>query len=302
MRAPEVSGQNETDSSQNHCGESPGRGNLRNVIKRVILRAVKHDCTEVAGEMAFDFSFSIFPAALFAATLAGLLNISPESVSNSLEVIGIFLHDQVRSMVESNVIALVETSSQPLLTLGFLGAVWAASSAINATIKALNRAYGITEFRSFLYRRLLSVGLMFGVGLGLVVSFNLLIMGAWIETQLLVRLGLEDYIPWMVSMLKMPVGFLGVISMAALIYRVAPNSRPRLTAVLPGAVSFSILWFCLSQAFGTYVSNFSYYNRVTGILGVMIVFQLWIYFTALLLLLGGELNAELDRELNPRKI
>jgi membrane protein len=144
---------------------------------------------------------------------------------------------------------------------------------------------------------------MFGVGLGLVVSFNLLIMGTWIETQLLVRLGLEDYVPWMVSLLKMPAGFLGVISMAAVIYRIAPNCRPRLLAVLPGAVSFSILWFGLSQAFGTYVSNFSYYNRVTGTLGVLIVFQLWIYITALLLLLllGGELNAELDWEQNLKK-
>ncbi len=66
--------------------------------------------------------------------------------------------------------------------------------------------------------------------------------------------------------------------------------------------AFSIFWFGLSQAFGTYVSNFSYYNRVTGTLGVMIVFQLWIYLTALLLLLGGELNAELDQKLNAEKV
>ena len=118
----------------------------------VIRRAVRHDCTEIAGEMAFDFAFSIFPAALFAAMLAGLLNLSPEAVSRSLEVMGIFLHAQVREMVDSNVSALVESSSKELLTLGFLGAVWAASSAINATIKALNRAYKIQERRSFWYR------------------------------------------------------------------------------------------------------------------------------------------------------
>lgn len=275
--------------------EPPPRRSPIQILKGVFVRAIKHDCTEVAGEMAFDFSFSIFPAALFAATLVGLLDVSPEAVSKSLEVIGVFLHTQVRTMVESNVRALVATSSQPLLTLGFLGAVWAASSAINATIKALNRAYGIMELRSFWYRRLLSVGLMFGVGLGLVVSFNLLIMGTWIETQLLVRMGLKDYVPYMVSLLKMPAGFLGVIAMACVIYRIAPNCRPSLKAVLPGALSFTVLWFGLSQAFGTYVSNFSYYNRVTGTLGVMIVFQLWIYLTALLLLLGGELNAELEQ-------
>lgn len=243
--------------------------------------------------MAFDFAFSIFPAALFAATLAGLLNISPAAFSNSLEVLGVFLHPQVKEMVESNVQALVETSSQPLLTIGFLGAVWAASSAINATIKALNRAYGIRELRTFWYRRLLSVALMFGVGFGMVVSFNLLIMGSWIETRLLVSLGLESIVPATVSALKLPVGFLGVISVAGLVYRIAPNCKPRAKDVLPGAVVFAILWFLLTQAFGTYVSNFSYYNRVTGTLGVLIVFQLWIYLTALLFLLAGELNAEL---------
>ena len=274
----------------------PRKSLIRNFVDLstdVIRRSVRHDCTEVAGEMAFDFAFSIFPAALFAAMLAGLLNLSPEAVSRSLEVMGIFLHDQVREMVESNVSALVESSSQELLTLGFLGAVWAASSAINATIKALNRAYEIQERRSFWYRRLLSVGLMFGVGFGMCICFNLLIMGSWIETQLLARLGLESLIPTTLSLLKWPVGFLGCIIVAGLVYRIAPNCKPRVKDLLPGAIWFTALWFLLSQAFGTYVSYFSYYNRVTGTLGVFIVFQLWVYLTALIFLLGGELNASL---------
>lgn len=279
--------------------KQPFLSSLSSVIRGVAQRAYRHDCTEVAGEMAFDFAFSIFPAALFAATLAGLLNISPEAFSNSLEVMGVFLHPHVKEMVESNVQALVETSSQPLLTIGFLGAVWAASSAINATIKALNRAYGIRELRTFWYRRLLSVALMFGVGFGMVVSFNLLIMGTWIETRLLVRLGLESIVPATVSALKLPVGFLGVIIVAGLVYRIAPNCKPRAKDLLPGAAVFAILWFLLTQAFGTYVSNFSYYNRVTGTLGVLIVFQLWIYLTALLFLLAGELNAELGERNQP---
>ncbi len=199
----------------------------------VFRRAVRHDCTEVAGEMRFDFAFSIFPAALFAAMLSGLLNLSPEAVSRSLEIMGIFLHDQVREMVESNVSALVESSSQQLLTLGFLGAVWAASSAINATIKALNRAYEIQERRTFWYRRILSVVLMFGFGM--CICFNLLIMGSWIETQLLARVGLENYVPTTVSMLKWPVGFGGCIIVAMLVYRIAPNYKPRVKDILPGA-------------------------------------------------------------------
>ena len=68
-------------------------------------------------------------------------------------------------------------------------------------------------------------------------------------------------------MLKWPVGFGGCIIVATLVYRIAPNCKLRVKDILPGAVWFTALWFLLSQAFGTYVSNFSYYNRVTGTLG-----------------------------------
>lgn len=275
---------------------APARPPLRplRLVRRVFRRVIDHDCTEVAGEMAFDFGFSIFPAALFAATLAGLLGITPEFVSNSLDVMGIFLHDVVREMVEDNVRSLVATSSQKLLTIWFLGAVWVASSAISATIKALNRAYGVAETRSFWFRRALSVGLMFGVGVAMVIAFNLLILGTWIEEHLLVRLRLQDLLPSLVAYLKWPVGFLSAVVMAGLLYRIAPNCKPRLAEVLPGAVLFAVLWFFLSRAFGEYVGNFSYYPRITGVLAVFIVLQLWIYLTALILLVGGELNAELS--------
>jgi membrane protein len=253
-----------------------------------------HECTEIAGEMAFDFSLSIFPAAVFTAALAGLLGITPEFVSRSLDVMGIFLHDLVREMVEENVRNLVAASSPKLMTIGLLGALWAASSAISATIKALNRAYGVEEARSFWFRRMLSVGLMVGVGLAMVVSFNFLIMGTWIEQQLLVRLGLvEGVLPSLVVLLKWPVGFLSAVVMAGLLYHIAPNYRPKLLQVLPGAVLFAVLWFFLSKGFGYYVGNFSYYNRVYGLLGGFIALQIWIYLTALFLLVGGELNAEL---------
>ncbi|MDP6775736.1 MAG: YihY/virulence factor BrkB family protein, partial [Candidatus Latescibacteria bacterium] len=164
-------------------------GEAARLWRRVFRRVLDHECSEVAGEMAFDFSLSIFPAALFLAALVGPMGITPEHVSQALNVLGIFLHEMVREMVEENVRNLVAAQSQKVLTIGLLGAVWASSSAISATIKALNRANGVREARAFWYRRLLSVGLVLSGGVGLIVSFNLLIMGTWIEEELLARLG-----------------------------------------------------------------------------------------------------------------
>ena len=118
--------------------DPPKSKSFGTVLSGLWKRLVDHHCTQVAGEAAFDFTFSIFPLALFAATLAGLLGITPEFVSNSLDVMGIFLHDTIRNLVEDNVRSLVESSSQQVLTIGLLGAVWASSSAISATQKAMN--------------------------------------------------------------------------------------------------------------------------------------------------------------------
>ena len=271
----------------------------RKLIRRVFRRVLDHDCVEIAGEMAFDFAFSIFPAALFTATLIGLLGITPEFVSKTLDVLGILIPEVVRKMVDQNIRHLVSSSSQKLLTLGFLGAIWAASSAISATMKALNRAYGVLETRSFWWRRTVSVGLLVGVGLATAISFNLFIWGNWLEEHLLVRLGVEHLLPTLIALFKWPVGFLGAMAGAALLYRLAPNCSPRLLQVMPGAVIFAVLWSLIALAFGYYVSYFSYYNKVFGILGAFIILQLWIYLTALILLVGGELNAELYQQRKP---
>lgn len=273
----------------------PPKQSLWQLVRRVFRRVIAHDCSNVAGEMAFDFLFAIFPAALFTATLIVHLNIPAETVFKSLDVMGIFLHEMFRKIIEDNISNLVATSqhSGHILTFGFLGALWVGSSAVSATIKALNRAYGIQETRSFLRLRMLSFELMVGAGLALILAFNLLIMGTWIETQFAKQLGLSHLLPSLIILVKWPVGFLCAAVMAGMLYRSAPNCKPKYKEVLPGALLFTVFWYFLSKAFGAYVGNFGYYNMLTGMLWVFIVLLLWIYLTALILLIGGELNAEM---------
>lgn len=269
------------------------RKTIWQVIKNVVKRMYRHDCTEMSGEMAFDFGFAIFPTALFTVTMVVQLGLSKEVIFRALDVLGIFLHDVFRQMIEDTINSLI-SSSEELLTVGVLGALWAGSSAISATIKALNRAYGVVETRSLIHRRLLSLGLLFGVGVALIIAFILLIMGGWIEHNVIARFNLEQYLPSAIASLKWPVGFVSAVMMAGILYRLAPNCKLSVFRILPGACVFTLLWFYLSQAFGYYVGSFSYYSMVTGFLHLFIVLQLWIYLSALFFLLGGELNAELD--------
>lgn len=265
------------------------------IVKQVFRRVIRHGCTEISGEMAFDFLFAIFPAALFTSTLIVHIGVPADFVSNSLDLLGIFLHDVFRQMIEDNIRTLVASSSgsRSVLTFGLLGAIWVGSSAVSATIKALNQAYEVKETRSFIRLRLLSLQLMIGAGLAMILAFNLLIMGSWIEEQMHRLLPLGHLLPNIMGTLKWPAGFLCAAAMAGMLYRSAPNCQPRIIEVLPGAALFTVLWYFLSEAFGAYVGNFSYYNMMTGLLQGFIVLLLWIYLTALFLLIGGELNAEL---------
>ena len=285
----------EEHTEDTQCTPPPPRRTLWFIIKQVFHRVMHHGCTEISGEMAFDFLFAIFPAALFTATLIVYSGVSADVVSKSLDLMGIFLHDVFRQMIEDNIRTLVasESGSRGMLTFGLLGGIWVGSSAVSATIKALNKAYGVRETRSFLRLRLLSLQLMVGAGLALFLAFNLLIMGSWIESQMHRVLPMGHLLPNVMGFFKWPAGFMCAVIMAGMLYRSAPNCKPRFREVLPGAILFTVLWYFLSVAFGAYVGNFSYYNMMTGLLKGFIVLLLWIYLTALFLLVGGELNAEL---------
>ena len=265
------------------------------VLKNVILRVHHHGCADSAGSMAFDFLFSIFPAALFAATLVIHLDIPAEHVLKVLDLMGIFLHELMQKIIEDNIKNLVETGVRAggVLTVGFIASLWVGSSAVSATIRALNRAYGLEETRSFVRLRLLSLQLIVGVGLAMFLSFNLLIAWSRIEALLHGYLGLEHMLPSVMGVLKWPVGFFCAILVAVMLYRAAPNCKPRYREVLPGAVFFTLAWYFLSVTFGSYVGSSVYYTMITGVFWVFIVLMLWVYLTALLLLIGGELNAEI---------
>lgn len=292
---PQPPQQDEASSESEQLPPTAPRRTPWTVLKRVVKRVIAHDCTEISGEMAFDFLFAMFPAALFTATLIVFIGVPADIVSKSFDLLGIFLHDVFRQLIEDNIRTLVitESNSKSVLTFGLLGAIWVGSSAVSATIKALNKAYGVKETRSFLRLRLLSLQLMIGAGLAMILAFNLLIMGSWIEEQLHRLLPLGHLLPNIMGLLKWPAGFLCAAFMAGMLYRSAPNCKPKFLEVIPGAALFTVLWYFLSEAFGAYVGNFSYYNMMTGILKGFIVLLLWIYLTALFILIGGELNAEL---------
>ena len=256
--------------------------------------AYRHDCTDAAAAMAFDFVFAVFPGILIITTLLGIMHISPEDFNRVFEDLGIIIPAHFLTIVEDN-IKFLFSSSQSLFFIGILGVIWPASASMSTTMTALNRAYGVEEQRSFWQRRILSIVLVVGVGFSLIFLFNLIVFSEQIEGWLRTKWDFPRHFPSLVAQMRRTTGLIGAVVVAAGIYRVIPSVRQNWLGVLPGSLLFFSLWTFIASGFKYYITSFGYYNIVVGALGAVIVILLSSYLVAFTLLLGGELNAVLYR-------
>ncbi len=264
------------------------------VFRDTMSAAYRHDCTDAAAAMAFDFVFAIFPGILILTTMLGLMHISPEDFNLVIEDLGIIVPGHFITIVEDN-IKYLSSSSQSLFFIGILGVIWPASASMSTTMTALNRAYGAQEQRSFWQRRILSIVLVVGVGVSLVFLFNLIVFSEQIEGWLRSKWDFPRLFPSAVAQLRRTGGLVGAVVVAACIYRLIPAVRQSWLDVLPGSLLFFSLWTFIASGFRYYITGFSYYNVVAGALGAVIIILLSAYLVAFTLLLGGELNAVLYR-------
>ncbi len=256
-----------------------------------MMRAARtHDCTEAAAAMAFDFVFAVFPAILVLSAFISTFGISPDDFARLLDDLGIVLPVAFIRIVEDNIEHLVE-SSQRLFLIGAIGIIWPASASMSTTMTALNRALGLVEKRSFWHRRILSLLLVMVFGLSLLALANLIVFSEQIEQWLRGHWSVLASFPSLTSILGRLAGIVGAVMAAACIYRYVPSKRQTWSAVMPGSLLFFMLWTLIVTGFRYYIRSFSYYNLVSGALGVVIVILLSAYLIAFTLLLGGELNA-----------
>jgi membrane protein len=261
--------------------------------RRLIAEIQDDDCLGRAAQLAYYFLFALFPFFLFLTTLLGYLPI-PNLLDRLLETLGQMLPGEALQLVQDNVRQLVTDQRGGLLSLGILAALWTSSSALTAIMDSLNRAYDVEEGRPFWKVRglaiLLTVGLSaFIVGALVLLTFGPQI-GGWIAD--LVGLGWVFELTW--NILRWPV-IVGLMVLAmALLYYMAPDVEQKWQWITPGSACAVIGWLLASLGFAFYVNNFGSYNATYGSIGAVIVLLTWMYVSGLIVLIGGEVNAEIE--------
>jgi membrane protein len=265
----------------------------KELARRVVHEVQKDECLGRAAQLAYYFLFALFPFLLFLTTLLGYLPI-PDLLDRLLASLGPMLPGEAFQLVQDNIRQLVTGQRGGLLSFGILAALWTSSTALTAIIDSLNRAYDVEEGRPFWKVRLIAVGLTVGLSVFTVVALVLLTFGPQIGGRLadLVGLGRVFELTW--NLLRWPV-IVGLLILAmAMLYYFAPNVEQEWQWITPGSTLAVLGWLLASLGFAFYVNRFGSYNATYGSIGAVIVLLTWMYVTGLFVLIGGEINAEIE--------
>jgi membrane protein len=263
------------------------------VFKRTFAAFLADDAMGMSAQVAFSSLLAFFPAVVF---LVGLL-----------DLVGAYgtLKDFLTPVAPGDVLTTIDTLQEDTSTstsviafvVGAAGAIWAASGAMNAVIKAVNRAYDRVETRPFWRTRLIGVVLVGLMGLVLAGLLLLIVFGGPLGTAIADKAGLGGAFELLWSVLRWPIAFVAILLFFSLVYFLAPNVDVRSWKWLtPGALVGSVMWLVLSGLFALYTGWSDSYSKTYGALASGIVLLLWLNYSAFALLFGAELNSELDRQ------
>ena len=287
-----------SDSSPGHDAKVPSEIPARGwwaIAKRVAGNVSSDRLLTEAAAITFYALLALFPALAALVSLYGLFA-NPATISNNLDAISGVVPGGGMQIITDQVHSLASNGGKALgfgAVLGIATSLWSANQATKALFDALNVVYDETEKRGFLLRT--AVTLAFTVG---GILFVLLAMAAVVAVPVALNvIGLGGVADLLLRLLRWPVLFIALAALLACIYRFGPSrERARWHWVSWGGGFAAITWVLGSVAFSYYVSHFGSYDKTYGSLGAAVGFLTWIWLSATIVLVGGELNAEMERQ------
>ena len=261
------------------------------------------DVMSAAAQVAFYFSFAFFPLLLFLVTLFGIVLESTDNLRNELYAyLNQLLPPSAFGLVRTTMDEIIESSSGGKLTLGALITLWSASAGVDSLRIALNRVYEVKETRSWWSTKFHSLVMTFLFILLLAIGLAAVTAGWSLVKAALAGLGLEVESPWVVSLIQWGAIIVVMIFSTAVVYSWLPNFKKfKWVWISPGSITAILVWILFGSLFRLYLQYFNTYNKAYGSLGAVIILMLWMYITALALLLGGAINSVLT-EMSEKRI
>lgn len=268
------------------------------LVKAFINRFLEDRVLDLSAQCAYYFLFSIFPFLIFMITLIGFLPFTSEDVLNFVSE---HVPGKTNVLFEKNIHAVVDVKRKGALSLSLIFTLWSASRGMDAMVYALNRSYRIEKERSFIQSKLLSILLTVGMIFVFLSALVLTVFGQKIQTivQLFFHIPENNIIVsnafrWIITLIIVTFTLIAL-------YYIAPNTCISCKDVIPGAILAAIGWQLFSVIFSIYINYFETFSATYGSLGGVIILMTWFYLSAMIIMMGGIINALLPQWKN-RKI
>jgi membrane protein len=273
--------------------EIPRRG-WWDVARRTMHEVRDDNIPTIAASVAFYAMLAVVPALIAVISIYGLIA-DPRDVRDQIESFTSALPEDASELVTNQLDSITRESGNGLgvgVVLGIAAALWTAAGGVGALIKGMNLVYDQTENRKFLHRRALALLLTIGGVVAMITMLGLIVAAP----AVIRRVTDSDIASTVLVALRWPLLLVLILFGLAVLYRFGPNrSLARWHWVSGGALLAAGLWLLASAGFAVYVDLMGSYNETYGSLGAVIILMLWLYLSAFAVLLGAELNSQLER-------
>jgi membrane protein len=270
--------------------------------KAIVIRAFKkfmeNNAMMLASALAYSSFFAI-PSILIVATGLFTLIAGPQTITNLMQQLHGVIPAQATDLLGTS---LLRADAHPgtslvLTILGFILAVWSVTGAMNAYMLAINLAYERKDRRSFVKKRIVALKMAAVISVAFALVAVLTIFGPVVEHAIASRIGPAGgvlNIVWWIA--QWPILLAGLlVAFATLLYLGPDIEHPKWQFLTPGSLVAAVLWIAASGLFAIYTATFASYNKTWGALSAVIVMLTWLWISSMALLLGAEINAEVER-------
>jgi len=267
---------------------------IKEFLRQFVESFTRDQPLDLAAQLAYFAILSIFPFAMFLLTVVGYLPLHGLD-RHIMEAIYSVMPPQAARLFDRTLHEIIGRQRGWLLVGTLLFALWSASGGVSGLITALNRAYRVSETRQWWRVKARALLVTLAGVVAVIIATTAMLIGPEIVHRVWAFFGLGGAFDRLWALLRWPVAVLAMMTMLACIYSFLPNVRQRWRFITPGSTVAVLAWLATSLGFRLYVSHFESYAKTYGALGTVVVLLVWLYLSSLMLILGGEINAIVDR-------
>jgi membrane protein len=262
--------------------------------KRVYAEIGEDEVFTRSAALSYYFISALVPMLFFLVALLGFFAQSGNLQANLFNYASRVLPPDAFTLLQKTLKEIASNSTGLKLAFGLALALWSGSGGMISIMDALNRCYHVKDSRAYWKQKLLSIWLTIAISLLTVAALIIVLYGGTIAQFVGNHTGLSHITVWLWRVVQWPIAFLFVVYSFALMYYWGPDTDQDWKWITPGSLIGVLTWLGASILFRVYLHYFNSYSKTYGSLGAVIVLLLWLYITGLAILVGGEINSEIE--------